>query len=178
MDRKGFKTNHAGGILGGISTGQEIVARIAVKPTPSIAKEQETLDVCNNERKISIRGRHDPCLCPRIVPVAEAMMALVLYDALLAQKEMVSSLEGLDRLRLEIDAVDRGLLQLLSERKEIALRIGEYKKKRGLKVRDRKREKDLLDRRAKQAVEAGLDETLVKEIFVKILSHSRKVQKG
>jgi chorismate synthase len=88
MDRNGFKTNHSGGILGGISTGQEIRARMTVKPTPSIEKEQETLDTFGHERRITIRGRHDPCICPRIVPVAEAMMALVLYDALLAQREL------------------------------------------------------------------------------------------
>ncbi len=88
MDRNGFKTNHSGGILGGISTGQEIRVRIAVKPTPSIEKEQETVDIFGNERRISIRGRHDPCICPRIVPVAEAMMALVLYDALLSQRDL------------------------------------------------------------------------------------------
>ena len=88
MDRTGFRTNHSGGILGGISTGQEIRVRIAVKPTPSIEKEQETVDTSGNERSVSIRGRHDPCICPRIVPVAEAMMALVLYDALLAQRDL------------------------------------------------------------------------------------------
>ena len=85
MTREGFATNHAGGILGGISTGQEIVARIAVKPTPSIAKTQRTLDRRGKEVSISIRGRHDPCIVPRILPVAEAMVALVIIDAFLEQ---------------------------------------------------------------------------------------------
>jgi len=85
MTRKGFATNHAGGILGGISTGQEIVARIAVKPTPSIAKTQRTLDRRGKEVSISIKGRHDPCIVPRILPVAEAMVALVILDAFLEQ---------------------------------------------------------------------------------------------
>ena len=83
MTREGFATNHAGGILGGISTGQEIVARIAVKPTPSIAKTQRTLDRRGKEVSISIKGRHDPCIVPRILPVAEAMVALVILDTLL-----------------------------------------------------------------------------------------------
>ena len=87
MTKKGFATNHAGGILGGISTGQEIVARIAVKPTPSIAKTQRTLDREGNEVSVSIRGRHDPCIVPRILPVAEAMVALVIVDALLEQEK-------------------------------------------------------------------------------------------
>ena len=74
------ETNNAGGILGGISNGMPIVARIAVKPTSSIVKEQGTVDKNGRSVKIKIIGRHDPCLCPRVVPVAEAMMALVLAD--------------------------------------------------------------------------------------------------
>jgi chorismate synthase len=79
-DRTGFLTNHAGGILGGISTGQEIVFRVAVKPTSSISVPQRTVDVDGNEREIVTEGRHDPCICPRLVPVVEAMAALVLED--------------------------------------------------------------------------------------------------
>ena len=84
ISAEGFLTNHAGGILGGISTGSEIVARLAVKPTPSIRKEQRTVDRNGEERVISVIGRHDPCIAFRVVPVAEAMLALVLIDALLA----------------------------------------------------------------------------------------------
>ncbi|MDD1653373.1 MAG: chorismate synthase, partial [Methanomicrobiales archaeon] len=83
----GFLSNHAGGILGGISTGQEIVVRIAVKPTPSIAKPQQTIDAQAKAREIRVEGRHDPCIVPRIVPVAEAMLALVLLDAWLEQEK-------------------------------------------------------------------------------------------
>ncbi len=83
MTKDSFASNHAGGILGGISTGQDIVVRIAVKPTPSIAKTQKTRDIHGNEVEIAISGRHDPCIVPRIVPVAEAMLALVLADCLL-----------------------------------------------------------------------------------------------
>jgi chorismate synthase len=79
----GFLTNHAGGILGGISNGEEIVVRIAVKPTPSISIPQKTIDRNGKERVISVRGRHDPCIVPRILPVAEAMLALVIIDCLL-----------------------------------------------------------------------------------------------
>lgn len=83
MDASGYLSNHAGGILGGISNGNEIVARIAVKPTPSISLPQRTLDSQGIEREIRIGGRHDPCIVPRVAPVAEAMVALVLIDALL-----------------------------------------------------------------------------------------------
>jgi len=86
MTKKGFASNHAGGTLGGISTGQEIVVRIAVKPTPSIEKTQQTRDIHGNVVDISVSGRHDPCIVPRIIPVAEAMLALVLADALLEQE--------------------------------------------------------------------------------------------
>jgi chorismate synthase len=87
MTAKGFSSNHAGGILGGISTGQDIVVRIAVKPTPSIGKSQHTRTLQGKEAEISVRGRHDPCIVPRILPVAEAMLALVLIDCLLEQKK-------------------------------------------------------------------------------------------
>jgi len=80
MDASGFLTNHAGGVLGGISTGQEIVFRVAVKPTSSISLPQRTVDIHGNETTITIEGRHDPCICPRIVPVIEAMAAIVLED--------------------------------------------------------------------------------------------------
>jgi chorismate synthase len=85
MTKEGFLSNHAGGILGGISSGQDIVVRIAVKPTPSVAKIQQTRDVHGNVVDISVSGRHDPCIVPRIMPVAEAMLALVLMDCMLEQ---------------------------------------------------------------------------------------------
>ncbi len=78
-----YETNHTGGIIGGISNGEDIIIRIAVKPTPSILKEQIAMDVSGNKKNIQIKGRHDPCICPRIVPVAESMVALVLVDAML-----------------------------------------------------------------------------------------------
>jgi len=82
----GFKTNHAGGVLAGITTGQEILIRAACKPIASIAMEQETIDARGNPAKISVRGRHDACVIPRIVPVCEAMVCLVLADHLLRQR--------------------------------------------------------------------------------------------
>ncbi len=80
MDENGFVTNHSGGVLGGISTGQDIVFRIAVKPTPSVSVPQKTQDTHGNAASISVTGRHDPCICPRIVPVVEAMVCIVLED--------------------------------------------------------------------------------------------------
>lgn len=81
-----FLSNHAGGILGGISTGQPIVVRFAVKPTSSILTPRRTVDVEGNETEILTRGRHDPCVGIRAVPVGEAMMACVLADHWLRQR--------------------------------------------------------------------------------------------
>ncbi|HEX5321944.1 MAG TPA: chorismate synthase, partial [Stellaceae bacterium] len=78
-----FLSNNAGGILGGISTGQDIVARFVVKPTSSILKPMRTVDTEGNEVEIETHGRHDPCVGIRAVPVGEAMMACVLADHLL-----------------------------------------------------------------------------------------------
>jgi chorismate synthase len=79
-DSSGFLSNHSGGILGGISSGQEIVLQAAVKPTPSISLKQKTVDTDNVERILEIKGRHDPCICPRAVVVVESMVALTLLD--------------------------------------------------------------------------------------------------
>ena len=76
----GFKSNHAGGVLGGISSGQEIVVSIALKPTSSITVPGETIDVDGAPAEIATTGRHDPCVGFRATPIAEAMMALVLMD--------------------------------------------------------------------------------------------------
>jgi chorismate synthase len=78
-----FLSNNAGGILGGISTGQDIVVRFAVKPTSSILKPMRTVDAAGNDTEIEMHGRHDPCVGIRAVPVGEAMLAAVLADHLL-----------------------------------------------------------------------------------------------
>ena len=75
-------TNHAGGILGGISDGSDIILRASIKPTPSIVASQQTVNKSGEEIDISIRGRHDPIIAPRAVVVVEAMAALTIVDAL------------------------------------------------------------------------------------------------
>lgn len=82
----GFHTNHAGGVLGGISTGQEILVHMALKPTSSISISGQTVDVKGNSAEIITKGRHDPCVGIRAVPIAEAMLALVLMDHLLRHR--------------------------------------------------------------------------------------------
>jgi len=80
MDKDGFITNNAGGIIGGISNGEDIVFRLVIKPTSSIARPQRTVNLVGEEVEIRTEGRHDTCICPRIVPVVEAMACLVLED--------------------------------------------------------------------------------------------------
>jgi chorismate synthase len=81
-----FTSNHAGGILGGISTGQDVVVRFAVKPTSSILTPRHTVDRSGAETEILTKGRHDPCVGIRAVPVGEAMLAVVLADHLLRHR--------------------------------------------------------------------------------------------
>jgi chorismate synthase len=87
-----FLSNNAGGILGGISTGQDIVVRFAVKPTSSILKAMRTVDSEGNDTEIEMHGRHDPCVGIRAVPVGEAMMACVLADHLLRARALGSQI--------------------------------------------------------------------------------------
>ena len=77
---QGFLSNHSGGILGGISTGQDIHVNIAIKPTSSIATPRRSIDINGNPVELATHGRHDPCVGLRAAPIAEAMLALVLID--------------------------------------------------------------------------------------------------
>ena len=80
------RTNYSGGVQGGISNGENIIIRVAFKPTATIMKAQETVDIYGNSVVLEGRGRHDPCVLPRAVPMVEAMMTLVLVDHFLLQK--------------------------------------------------------------------------------------------
>lgn len=79
-------TNHSGGIQGGVSNGQDIVFRVAFKPVATLLREQDTIDKDGNATKLTVRGRHDPCVLPRAVPIVEAMTAMVLLDEYLKNK--------------------------------------------------------------------------------------------
>jgi chorismate synthase len=85
-DRVRTSTNYSGGVQGGISNGEEIYFRVAFKPTATIAREQQTVTASGEETKLAARGRHDPCVLPRAVPIVEAMTALVLCDHALRQR--------------------------------------------------------------------------------------------
>lgn len=95
MNRSGFLSNHSGGILGGISNGNEIIIKIHFKPTPSIFKPQKTLNIYGNEVVCELKGRHDPCVAIRGAIVAESMAALVIADMILLN--MGSRIDGVKR---------------------------------------------------------------------------------
>jgi len=120
----GFESNHAGGILGGISCGAPVVARLAVKPTSSISRPQRTVDIHGEPREIEVHGRHDPCICPRAVPVAEAMLALVLVDAHLEARASSDEAASADELHASLDAVDADLEALVHRRISLIRELG------------------------------------------------------
>ncbi len=95
-----FSSNHAGGILGGISTGQDVVVRFAVKPTSSILKTRQTITKSGQASEIITKGRHDPCVGIRAVPVGEAMMACILLDHILLHRGQVGGPVGSTRGRI------------------------------------------------------------------------------
>jgi chorismate synthase len=91
---KGFATNHAGGVLGGISTGQDLEVSIAIKPTSSIITPRDTIDMAGQATEIVTKGRHDPCVGIRATPIAEAMLALVVMDLALRQRAQCGDVES------------------------------------------------------------------------------------
>jgi chorismate synthase len=169
------RTNNAGGIAGGISNGEDIVIRIAVKPTSSIKKEQETVTIDGQSAKITVEGRHDPCICPRIVPVAEAMVALTLLDHLLRQRTLRRQ-PKLRTLRDGIDLIDHQFMLLIAQRQELALEVGKVKARRHDRIVDLKREKEVLDRYLNAARALGLDLRQVRRMFGAIITMARATQ--
>ncbi len=88
FDGERYTSNFSGGIAGGISNGNEVVVRVAVRPATSIGKPQVMAKKQGGTETVAIEGRHDPCICPRVVPVAEAMLAITLADAWLHQRAL------------------------------------------------------------------------------------------
>jgi chorismate synthase len=177
LEKKGIRTrtNHSGGVLGGISNGEDLIMRIAVKPPSSISKEQETIDNHGNSVKLSIGGRHDACICPRIVPVAEAMVALVLVDHLMMQ-ERLSQKGGLQDLRNKIDTLDTEILLLLAQRRNLIKRVAKHKAQNAGKVYDAKREQFKVEQWRNQAKELNIPPDIVDTIFNSILADSHQLQ--
>jgi len=170
------RTNNAGGIAGGISNGEDIIVRVAVKPPSSIRKEQETVTVDGKPALISIEGRHDPCICPRIVPVAESMVALTILDHLTRQR-LLRRESKIVSLRDTIDLIDRNIVLLLAERQSLVVQIGDLKRRRGTKVFDRSRQLQILRKQLPVARQLGLDETFITQLFYAIFRLARSTQR-
>lgn len=165
MSSTGWCSNHAGGVLGGVSTGQPIIVRLAVKPTSSIPRPQTTLDTSGREVRITSDGRHDPCLGPRIVPVAEAMLLSVLADAWLRQQSLLETPPGIDMFRAAIDAADRDILEALSYRTRVVEALARWKDAHHIIVRDPEREREVARRWADQALDLGVDPEFASQIL-------------
>jgi chorismate synthase len=177
QNRVRTRTNNAGGIAGGISNGEDIVVRIAVKPPSSIRKEQETVTTSGEPAKISVEGRHDPCICPRVVPVAEAMVALTIFDHLTRQR-LLRKETALEGLRNTIDLIDHNIVLLLAERQGLVRQIGEIKHKKGQKIADKNRERQILRKQLSVASELGLDVNFTRELFRAIFQLAKSTQRG
>ena len=190
-----LKTNRCGGILGGISVGgtvAPIVFDVAVKPTPTISKEQATVNLETKENTtITVGGRHDPCIVPRAVPVYEAVAALALADVISSDAALKSAVaepveaqgprlnqegpqEDLASLRIQIDQADEQLLEALAKRMEVAEKIGLLKKQEGKPVLDTSREAQKLESIYEKTDERT--KPYIKDIYKALFEASRDLQ--
>lgn len=162
------ETNHSGGINGGISNGMDIVFTATFRPTPSIAKPQETVDLARMENTaVTVGGRHDSCVALRAAPVVEAAAALAICRLLPADD---GSLAG---LRRQLDDVDEQMTSLLARRLALAGEIGRYKAAQGLPVLDEAREKEVLARRGDLLPQRRQQ---VEQLFRLLMAESREEQ--
>ncbi len=171
---QGFLTNHSGGILGGISTGQNLKFRFVVKPVPSIKIKQKTVNSNNENVELTLNGRYDTCIIPRLIPVAKAMITLVLADAYSFQKLVSDESRNLNDLRESIDKLDEDLLILLKRRFKTAEIIGQFKKDHKLPVLDEARENELLRSLKQKAQTLSMDSTFIEDLWKQIIAETRK----
>lgn len=176
MGENGFLSNHSGGILGGISTGQTLKFRFVVKPTSSINIEQNTITHEGKNTKIKVGGRHDVCIIPRLIPVAKAMIKFVLADAISYQKLVENEKQNLSDFREAIDKIDEDILIAIKRRMEISKLIGNFKQQNDITIENKDRENELLISLKKKAVELDISENLIESIWKHILEESKKQQ--
>lgn len=174
MNSKGFLSNHSGGIDGGISNGNTIVIKTAIKPTPSIKLKQKTIDVNNNDVEIEIKGRHDPIIAIRVIPVINSMIAITLFDAYMCQLYCEKD-NTMPNLRQKIDDIDIDLFQTLNERFNIVKNVGIIKKQQNLNTEDKNREENLLNMIKSLNLE-NITENFIKGFYEFIFEYSKDLQ--
>jgi chorismate synthase len=177
MSENGFESNSCGGILGGISNGEDIVINVAVKPVSSIGKKQKTINIDGEEKEIEIGGRHDVLLIPRINAVIESMCAIAVLDALMIQKSIKKEDYSIDDLRTGIDEIDLNILKYLKKRTIISKKIGLLKKENNLKVKDKKRENSVKDMWIETCETLEMNSEYILKIQNLILEESKRIQK-
>lgn len=171
-----FQTNNLGGITAGVSTGQNIAFNVALKPISSIAKQQITSNTAGNKEQISVQGRHDICLIPRVIPVIKAMIKITLADAIAHQKLISSSEMDLTDYREAIDKIDEDILLALRRRMEISKKIGIFKKENKLSVENLRREDELINILCEKADILKVNPDLINQIWKLIIHESKKQQ--
>jgi len=176
INLQGWESNNCGGILGGVSTGTEIIIRFVVKPTPSINLEQSTITKDNQSTNFSSGGRHDTIIIPRLIPAAKAMVKLVLADAISHQRLINSEDLELTDYREAFDKIDEDILLALHRRQQLSDLIGKLKKSLKIQIEDKKRESILLKQLQQKARLLKLDESLVTKIWQLIIKESKKQQ--
>ena len=146
MDENGFLSNHLGGIVGGVTNGNDLVFDLFIRPISSVSKPQSTITHDAKVQTIRIKGRHDVCHIPRLIPVVEAMFKLTLADAIQYNKLLQGDHQDLSTFRESIDKLDEDLLLLLYQRKKIVNQVKQYKEAHHIPRRDLGRETEIQQR--------------------------------
>jgi chorismate synthase len=167
---------NSGGIYGGISSGDLLSFRFVVKPTPSISLPQKSVDRSGNHRTLKLSGRFDTCLVPRIIPVAEAMLKLVLADAISYQRLVENKQSDLTTLREAIDKVDEDILLSIFRRDKLIEQVAELKRSEKLETYQPEREREVFRNLIAKGAELGIDPELLRKIWEILLEHSRNRQ--
>ncbi len=174
MSSDGFNSNNAGGIQAGISNGEDIIFRVAVKPVPSISKQQITIDIAGEEKMISINGRHDICLVPRIIPVILSMAKLAIADAAAYQKLVDNEEQSLSDYRESLDKIDEDLLILIKKRLNIVKNVIDFKKKNSIDITIPEREQELLTNLKEKAKLLGVSGDVINQLWNLIIEEGKK----